>query len=204
MDAELYYVTPIFAPRGWHCSQSSRVRCIAEFLTLFGPRSLQHFCCDDYSVFSENDIPVISGMPLHRQLDIDQFHFKACPVNLKQFSAYLAASIELTMQIATLHDAMHCLKAPTAYANKTKKAGGNSTAEDLWNQTETILPSHHEETKNFMQERDTKIRISKVIVDPWFHAREADGRLDPNEALATICDAAGLPRKLKVEDMLIT
>ena len=55
-----------------------------------------------------------------------------------------------------------------------------------------------------MQERDTKIRISKVIVDPWFNAREADGKLDPNKELATICDAAGLPRKLKVEDMLIT
>ena len=73
-----------------------------------------------YPEFSKNDIPVCSGMPLYRQLDMkDQFHFTACPDNLKQFPAYLAASIELTMQIATLHDAMQCLKAPTAYAKKT-------------------------------------------------------------------------------------
>ena len=141
-------------------------------------------------------------MPLYRQLDMtDQFHFTACPRSPEQFPAYIAASIKLTMLIATLHDAMHCLQAPKAYAKKT---GGNSTAEDLQNQVETILPSHLEETKNFMQERDTKIRISKVIADPWFNAREADGKLDPNKELATICDAAGLPRKLKLEDMLIT
>jgi hypothetical protein len=101
-------------------------------------------------------------MPLYRQLDMkDQFHFTACDKNLKQFPAYLAAPIESTMSIATLQNAMHCLQAPQAYARKIKKAGGDFTAQDLRNQTETILPSHNEEIKNFMHTRDTKTRISK-------------------------------------------
>jgi hypothetical protein len=70
-----------------------------------------------YQEFSKNDIPVCSGMPLNRQLEMrDQFHFQACDKNLKQFPAYLAASIELTKSIATLRNAMHCLQAPLAYA----------------------------------------------------------------------------------------
>ena len=65
-------------------------------------------------VFSENDVPVISGMPLHRRLEKDEFHFNAWPVDLEPFPAYLAATVELTMQLATLKDAMHCLQTPTA------------------------------------------------------------------------------------------
>ena len=87
----------------------------------------------------------------------DGYHFQASHENLSIYPAYLAASIELTMQIATLHDALQCLKAPAAYA---EKAGGNSIAEDLRNRVESILPSHLEGNKDFMKERDTKIRVS--------------------------------------------
>ena len=99
------------------------------------------------------------------------------------------------MQIATLHDAMQCLKAPAAYA---EKAGGNSIAEDLRNRAESVLPSHREETKSFMKERDTKIRVSQEVEDPWWRFR--DSFID----MATACEVAGLPRKLELEDMLIT
>jgi hypothetical protein len=114
----------------------------AEEWKITGNISSDKMAAELYSVFSEYDIPVISGMPWHRQLDIDQFHFTACPVNLKQFPAYLAASIELTMQSATLHDAMHCLQAPTAY----RKSAAHPAAEVL-RTLETILPSHIEEIK---------------------------------------------------------
>jgi hypothetical protein len=119
----------------------------AEKWKITGEPAFDEMAAELYAEFSKNDIPVCSRMPLYSQMDMrpDGFHFTACPENLKQFPAYLAASIELTMQIATLHDAMQCLKAPTTYA---KKAGGNSIAEDLRNRVESVLPSHREETKN--------------------------------------------------------
>ena len=55
-----------------------------------------------------------------------------------------------------------------------------------------------------MKTRDTKNKISQEISDPWFGAREVDGELDPDEALTAICEAAGLGRKIKEGDMLIT
>jgi hypothetical protein len=55
-----------------------------------------------------------------------------------------------------------------------------------------------------MKERDTKIRISQEIEDPWYSVRDADGKLDSFIDLATICDVAGLTRKLELEDILIT
>ena len=67
-----------------------------------------------------------------------------------------------------------------------------------------FCPHTLKKQKKIMKERDTKIRISKEIEDPWFNARDADGKLDSYIDLATICDVAGLPRKLKLEDMLIT
>ena len=99
---------------------------------------------------------------------------------------------------------MHCLQAPLAYGKRIKKAGGDFTAQDLRNQTESILPSHNEDIKNFMKTRDTKTRISQEILDPWFNAREVDGKLDPDGALTTICEAAGLGRKIVEGNMLIT
>ena len=138
-----------------------------------GNLSFDQMAAELYQEFSKNDIPVCSGMPLFRQLEKkDQFYFQASENNLEKFPAYLAASIELTMSIATLRNAMHCLQAPLAYAKKIKKAGGDFTAQDLRNQTESILPSHNEEINNFMKTRDTKTRISQEILDPWFNARE--------------------------------
>ena len=91
-------------------------------------------------------------MPLFRQLEKkDQFHFQASENNLKKFPAYIAAAIELTMSIATLQNALHCLEAPLAYAKKIEKVGGDFTAQDLRNKTESILPSHSEEIKNFIK-----------------------------------------------------
>ena len=55
-----------------------------------------------------------------------------------------------------------------------------------------------------MKTRDTKTRLSQEILDPWFSAREVDGELDPDEALTTICEAAGLGRKIVEGNMLIT
>ena len=82
-----------------------------------GNISFDQMAAELYQEFSKNDIPVCSGMPLYRKMEMkDQFHFQACDKNLKQFPAYLAASIELTMSIATLQNAMHCLQAPQAYA----------------------------------------------------------------------------------------
>jgi hypothetical protein len=150
-----------------------------------------------YKEFSNNDIPVCSGLPLYNRMEMrsDGSHFNASCNNLSIYPAYLAASIELTMQIATLNDALQCLKALAAYA---EKAGGNSIAEDLRNRVQSILPSHHEGKKDFMKERDTKIRVSQQVEDPWSSCRETF--IDSTNA----CEVAGLPRKLKEGDMLIT
>ena len=51
--------------------------------------------------------------------------------------------------------------------------------------------------------RDAKNRKSQEISDPWFGAREVDG-LDSDDALAAICEVAGLGRKVGEGDMLIT
>ena len=113
-----------------------------------GNISFDQMAAELYQEFSANDIPACSGLPLFRQLEKkDQFHFLASENNLKKFPAYLAASIELTMSIATLRNALHCLEAPLAYAKKIKKAGGDFTAQDLRNKTESILPSPSEEIK---------------------------------------------------------
>ena len=61
-----------------------------------------------------------------------------------------------------------------------------------------MLPSHQEGKINFMKERDTKMRVSQQIEDPW--ARYRDSFIDSNQT----CEVAGLPRKLKEGDMLIT
>jgi hypothetical protein len=37
------------------------------------------------SVFSKFDVPVISGMPLHRRLKAEEYHFQAWPVDLEPF-----------------------------------------------------------------------------------------------------------------------
>ena len=101
-----------------------------------------------YQEFSTNDIPVCSGLPLFRQLEkVNSFHFRASENNLKKFPAYLAASIELTMAIATLKEASHCLEKPTAYSKSIKAVWGNFSARDLRNKTETIRPSHSQEIK---------------------------------------------------------
>ena len=105
-----------------------------------GNASYDRTTAELHVVFSENDVPVISGMPLHRRLEIDEFHFKAWPVDLEPFPAYLAATIELTMQIATLKDAMHCLQTPTA----SRKRAARPAAEVL-RTLETITPFHKEE-----------------------------------------------------------
>ena len=111
------------------------------------------------SVFSKYDVPVISGMPLHRRLKAEEYNFKAWPVDLEPFPAYLAATVELTMQLATLKDARHCLQTPTA----SRKRAARPAAEVLRTE-ETITSSHKEEIKNFIQKRDKKIRISKQPV----------------------------------------
>jgi hypothetical protein len=49
----------------------------AEEWKTTGNVSFDKMAAELHSEFSKNDIPVISGMPLHRQLDIDQFHFTA-------------------------------------------------------------------------------------------------------------------------------
>ena len=84
---------------------------------LTGNASYDRTSAELHVVFSDNDVPVISGMPLHRRLEIDEFHFKAWPVDLEPFPAYLAATVELTIQIATLKDA---ISLPTN-SNGTKK-----------------------------------------------------------------------------------
>ena len=118
-----------------------------------------------YQEFSTNDIPVCSGLPLFRQLEkVNSFHFRASENNLKKFPAYLAASIELTMAIATLTEAAHCLEKPSAYAKSIKAAGGNFSAHDLRNKTETILPSHTQEIEDFMKKRDTKNKSLKIFL----------------------------------------
>jgi hypothetical protein len=115
-----------------------------------------------YQEFSTNDIPVCSGLPLFRQLErVNSFRFRASENNLKKSPAYLAASIELTMAIATLTEAAHCLEKPSAYAKGIKAAGGNFSAHDLRNKTETILPSHPQEIKDFMKKCDAKKKLSR-------------------------------------------
>ena len=109
------------------------------------------------STFVKYDVPVISGMPLHRRLKAEEYKFQAWPVDMEPFPAYLAATIELTMQLATLKDAMHCIQTPTA----SGKIAAHPAAKVLRNK-ETITTSHKEEIKNFMQTRDKKIRISKL------------------------------------------
>ena len=37
------------------------------------------------STFSQYDVPVISGMPLHRRLKAEEYHFQAWPVDLEPF-----------------------------------------------------------------------------------------------------------------------
>ena len=37
------------------------------------------------SAFSKYDVPVISGMPLHRRLKAEEYHFRAWPVDLEPF-----------------------------------------------------------------------------------------------------------------------
>ena len=77
-----------------------------------------------YKEFRTNDIPVYSGLPLYRQLEkCNKFHFGASDTNLIKFPAYLAASIELTMAIATLKEAALCLEKPTEYAKNIVDAG---------------------------------------------------------------------------------
>ena len=109
------------------------------------------------STFVKHDIPVISGMPLHRRLKAEEYNFLAWPVDMEPFPAYLAATIELTMQLATLKDAMHCIQTSTA----SGKIAAHPAAKVLRSK-ETITTSHKEEIKNFMQTRDKKIRISKL------------------------------------------
>ena len=97
-----------------------------------GNLSFDQMAAELYQELSKNDIPMCSGMPLFHQLDKkDQFHFQASENNQKKSPAYLAASIELTMSIATLRNALHCLEAPLAYAKKIKKAGGDFSAQYL-------------------------------------------------------------------------
>ena len=125
-----------------------------------GNISFDQMAAELYQEFSANDIPVFSGLPLSRQIEKQvQFRFLASASNLKKFPAYIAASIELTMSIATLQNAKHCLEEPLSYAKSTKKAGGDFTAQDLRNKTESILPSHSEEVKNFIKARDAKNEI---------------------------------------------
>ena len=166
----------------------------AEKWKIYGKQSFDEMGAELYKEFSNNDIPVCSGLPLYNRMEMrsDGFHFNASHNNLSIYPAYLAASIELTMQIATLNDALQCLQAPAEYA------GGNSIAEDLRNRVESILPSHQEGKKDFMKERDTKIRVSQQVEDPW--SRYRDSFIDSNQT----CEVAGLPRKLKEGDMLIT
>ncbi len=109
------------------------------------------------SIFAEYDIPVISGMPLHRRLRAEKHNFSAWPVDLEPFPAYLAATIELTMQLATLKDAMHCIQTST-----TSGKSAAHPAARVVRRKEIITPSQKEEVKTFMQTRDTKIRISRL------------------------------------------
>ena len=70
-----------------------------------------------YEEFRTTDIPVCSGLPLYRQLEkCNKLNFGASDKNLSKSPAYLAASIELTMAIATLKEAAKCLEKPTEYA----------------------------------------------------------------------------------------
>ena len=109
------------------------------------------------SIFAEYDIPVISGMPLHRRLKAEEHNFLAWPVDMEFFPAYLAATIELTMQLATLKDAMHCIQTTTA----SGKIAARPAAKVL-RRKEIITTSQKEEIKTFMQTRDKKIRISQL------------------------------------------
>ena len=58
----------------------------AEEWKITGNLSFDQMAAELYAEFSKNDIPVCSGMPLYRQLDMkDRFHFTACPDNLSSF-----------------------------------------------------------------------------------------------------------------------
>ena len=104
------------------------------------------------------------------------------------------------MAIATLKEAALCLEKPTEYANGIVAAGGNFSAHDLRNRTESILPSHTQEIKDFVKKRDTKNKISQEVFDPWLEVDEAHC----DDALEAICEVAGLSRKVELGDMLIT
>ncbi len=78
-----------------------------------------------------------------------------------------------------------------------KDAAGKSIAQDLRGRVDSVLPSHEEGKINFMKERDTKMRVSQEIEDPWAGLR--DSGIDSNQA----CEVVGLPH-LKVGNMLIT
>ena len=95
----------------------------AEKWKITGKQSFDEMGAELYKEFSNNDIPVCSGLPLYNRMEMrsDGFHFNASHNNLSIYPAYLAASIELTMQIATLNDALQCLQAPAAYAESRRK-----------------------------------------------------------------------------------
>ena len=117
-----------------------------------------------------------------------KFHFLASHKNLSEFPTYLAAAIELTVAIATLTEAAMCLYKPAEYANNLVKAGGNFTAHDLRNKTESILPSHVEAINASMTERDTEIEESQRF-DPttWLDIGVGE---DLDDALDAICENA--------------
>ena len=107
-----------------------------------GKLSFNQMASELYEEFQTADIPVCSGLPLYHQLEKHgKFHFLASHKNLSKFPMYLAASIELTMAIATLKEAAKRLEKPTEYANNLVKAGGNFIAHDLRNKTESTPPS---------------------------------------------------------------
>ena len=131
----------------------------ADTWQITGKQSFDEMGAELYQEFIKNDIPVCSGLPLYKRLEMrpDGCHFSACWQNLSKYPAYLAASVELTMQIATLNEALQCMRAPAEYA------GGNSIAQDLRGRVDSVLPSHEEGKINFMKERDTKMRVSQEI-----------------------------------------
>ena len=94
-----------------------------------------------------------------------------------------------------------CLDKPAEYANNLVKAGGNFTAHDLRNKTESIRPSQVEAIKASMKERDTKIEVSQRF-DPGTWLEVEGNNLD--DALDAICENAGLSRRIEKGDMLIT
>ena len=95
----------------------------AEKWKITGKQSFEEMGAELYKEFSDNDIPVCSGLLLYNRMDMrsDGHQFQASWNNLSIYPAYLAASIELAMQIATLNDALQCLKAPAAYAEKSRR-----------------------------------------------------------------------------------